>query len=144
MSPPYAPHLFLEAVWALNGAIGVGKLAVAVSGWPDSLALLLLAHAAFPGRVLALTVDHGLRPESAAEADMVTRFCRDLGVGHRTLVLDGLDGAAGNIQARAREARYAAMTAACREAGAEIGRAHVGTHGTNAPIVCRPLREKNK
>src|SRR3546814_5917786 len=51
---------------------------------------------------------------------MVTRFCRDLGVGHRTLVLDGLDGAAGNIQARAREARYAAMTAACREAGAGV------------------------
>src|SRR3546814_10926185 len=120
MSPPYAPHLFLEAVWALNGAIGVGKLAVAVSGWPDSLALLLLAHAAFPGRVLALTVDHGLRPESAAEADMVARFCRALGVGHRTLVLDGLDGAAGNIQARAREARSAAMTAPRREDGAGV------------------------
>src|SRR3546814_8567768 len=100
---PDAAQRFLEAVEALNGAIGEGKLAVAVSGGPDSLALLLLAHAAFPGRVLALTVDHGLRPESAAEADMVTRFCRDLGVGHRTLVLDGLDGAAGNIQARARE-----------------------------------------
>lgn len=119
-APPDAAQRFLEAVEALNGAIGEGKLAVAVSGGPDSLALLLLAHAAFPGRVLALTVDHGLRPESAAEADMVARFCRDLGVGHRTLVLDGLDGAAGNIQARAREARYAAMTAACREAGAGV------------------------
>src|SRR3546814_14828376 len=96
---------FLEAVEALNGAIGEGKLAVAVSGGPDSLALLLLAHAAFPGRVLALTVDHGLRPESAAEADMVTRFCRDLGVGHRTLVLDGLDGI-GRASCRERVCKY--------------------------------------
>src|SRR3546814_18153913 len=89
-----------------------------ISDWSSDVCSSDLA--AFPGRVLALTVDHGLRPESAAEADMVTRFCRDLGVGHRTLVLDGLDGAAGNIPARAREARYAAMTAACREAGAGV------------------------
>src|SRR3546814_15863707 len=66
-APPDAAQRFLEAVEALNGAIGEGKLAVAVSGGPDSLALLLLAHAAFPGRVLALTVDHGLRPESRSE-----------------------------------------------------------------------------
>src|SRR3546814_7274689 len=91
-----------------------------ISDWSSDVCSSDLA--AFPGRVLARTVDHGLRPESAAEADMVTRFCRDLGVGHRTLVLDGLDGAAGNIQARAREARYAAMTAACREAGAGVDR----------------------
>src|SRR3546814_18372013 len=65
-APPDAAQRFLEAVEALNGAIGEGKLAVAVSGGPDSLALLLLAHAAFTGRVLVLTVDHGLRPESAA------------------------------------------------------------------------------
>src|SRR5688500_19630401 len=45
-----------------------GGLGVAVSGGPDSLALLLLATAAFPGAVRAATVDHGLRPESAGEA----------------------------------------------------------------------------
>ncbi len=39
-------------------------LGIAYSGGPDSLALLLLAHAALPGRVEAATVDHGLRPES--------------------------------------------------------------------------------
>src|SRR3546814_11944988 len=100
---------FLEAVEALNGAIGEGKLADAASGGPDSLALLLLAHAAFPGRVLALTVDHGLRPDSAAEAVMVTRLCPALGVGHRPLLLARLDGAADNIQTRRREARYVSM-----------------------------------
>src|SRR3546814_20070487 len=89
-----------------------------ISDWSSDVCSSDLA--AFPGRVLARTVDQGLRPESAAEADMVTRFCRDLGVGHRTLVLDGLDGAAGNIQARARAARYAAMTAVCRAAGAGV------------------------
>ena len=47
------------------------RLAVAVSGGPDSLALMLLADTwarARGGRVLAQTVDHGLRPEAAAEA----------------------------------------------------------------------------
>ncbi|MEI6419369.1 MAG: ATP-binding protein, partial [Sphingomonadales bacterium] len=51
------------------------RLAIAVSGGPDSLALLGLAVAAFPGRVTALTVDHGLRAESAAEAAGVAAQC---------------------------------------------------------------------
>ena len=44
------------------------KLGLAVSGGPDSLALLLLAEAVMPGRVEVATVDHGLRPESTSEA----------------------------------------------------------------------------
>ena len=48
---------------------------VAVSGGPDSLALLLLAEAAFPRPVEAATVDHRLRPESAAEAAFVAGIC---------------------------------------------------------------------
>jgi len=47
------------------------RIGVAVSGGPDSLALLLLAHEAYPGRVAAATVDHGLRPESGPEAAFV-------------------------------------------------------------------------
>ncbi|WP_303784198.1 ATP-binding protein, partial [Sandarakinorhabdus limnophila] len=47
------------------------RIAVATSGGPDSLALLSLAAAAFPGRVTALTVDHRLRSEAAAEAASV-------------------------------------------------------------------------
>lgn len=83
-----------------------GKLGLAVSGGPDSLALLLLAAAARPGRVEAATVDHGLRPESGAEATEVARLCAQLGVPHAVLAVTV---APGNIQAEARAARYAAL-----------------------------------
>lgn len=82
------------------------SLGVAVSGGPDSLALLLLAHAAFPGRVEAATVDHRLRPEAADEAAGVAAICRGLGVPHRILTLQWPDPPGSNIQMRAREGRY--------------------------------------
>jgi len=81
-------------------------LGVAVSGGPDSIALLLLAHAARPGSVEAATVDHGLRPESAAEAQWVAQLCQELGVRHETLRVAV---EAGNLQSKAREARYRAL-----------------------------------
>ncbi|WP_425334346.1 tRNA lysidine(34) synthetase TilS [Pelagerythrobacter marensis] len=68
---------------------------------------MLLAHRALPGRVEAATVDHGLRPESAAEAAMVADVCRELGVRHATLPVS-LD--RGNVQGQARAARYSALT----------------------------------
>ena len=83
-------------------------LGVAVSGGPDSLALLLLAAAAYPGQVRAATVDHGLRPEGAAEAAAVAEICAGLGVPHAILTPDLASGGA-SLQARAREARYAAL-----------------------------------
>lgn len=76
---------------------------VAVSGGPDSLALLLLAAAAFPGQVEAATVDHGLRPEAAAEAAFVGDLCAARGVAHATLTGPAIHG---NIQAGARALRY--------------------------------------
>jgi tRNA(Ile)-lysidine synthase len=85
-----------------------GTLAVAVSGGADSLALLLLAAAAAPGAVRAATVDHGLRPESASEADRVAGYCEALAVPHQTLVVAVRRSGAG-LQAAAREARYAAL-----------------------------------
>ena len=83
-----------------------GRLGVAVSGGPDSLALVLLAHGAMPGRIAAATVDHGLRAESVAEAALVSKFCQSLGVPHAVLKVDV---ALGNVQAMARSARYAAL-----------------------------------
>lgn len=91
----------LAALWS-----GEGRLGVAVSGGPDSLALLLLAHAALPERVAAATVDHGLRTESAEEAAFVAGICAMLGVPHTVLTVEV---AAGNVQAEARAARYAAL-----------------------------------
>jgi len=87
-------------------AAGEGRLGVAVSGGPDSLALLLLAHAALPGRIEAATVDHQLRAESGAEAAMVAQACADLGVPHEILTVTLPEG---NVQAQARSARYAAL-----------------------------------
>lgn len=94
----------LEAVWPEG--VGEARLGLAVSGGPDSLALLLLAHAALPGRVEAATVDHGLRADSAREAAQVAGICEGLGVPHATLRVDVGEG---NVQAEARQARYAAL-----------------------------------
>lgn len=81
-------------------------MALAVSGGPDSLALLLLAAAAFPGNVIAATVDHGLRPEAADEARFVGEICMALGVPHHVLAGTIY---AGNVQEGARDLRYALL-----------------------------------
>src|SRR5690348_6767586 len=81
-------------------------LGIAVSGGPDSLALLLLAAAARPGRIEVATVDHGLRAESRDEAEMVGEVCGNLGVPHAILTVQWAERPSANIQARAREARY--------------------------------------
>ncbi|WP_166038540.1 tRNA lysidine(34) synthetase TilS [Sphingosinicella sp. YJ22] len=101
------------------------KLGVAVSGGPDSLALLLLAAAAYPGAVVAATVDHGLREESAGEARFVARICDDLGVPHAVLAPGWSEAPASNVPALARRARYEALRAWSGRAGCEwIATAH--------------------
>ncbi|WP_254606640.1 tRNA lysidine(34) synthetase TilS [Sphingomonas bacterium] len=82
------------------------RLGVAVSGGGDSLALLLLAAAAYPGAVVAATVDHGLRAEAAAEAAMVGAVCSRLRIPHDVLSVPDRVLFAGNLQERARLARY--------------------------------------
>ena len=95
---------------------------MAVSGGPDSLALLLLAQAALPGRVAVATVDHGLRPEAAAEAAMVAQVCAGLEVPHTALPAQVEPG---NVQAEARAARYAALATWMQAAGiAALATAH--------------------
>lgn len=114
--PPPAPDLaaaFRRDSERLTGADA--RLGVAVSGGPDSLALLLLANAAFPGAVEAATVDHGLRPESAAEAALVADICRRLGVPHAILAAD--TAITGNIQSGARAMRYRLLAAWAGERG---------------------------
>jgi tRNA(Ile)-lysidine synthase len=98
------------------------RLGLAVSGGPDSCALLLLAASGLPGRVEAASVDHRLRPESAAEAAEVARLCERLGVPHRILEVDV---ASGNVQSEARIARYAALAGWVVERGlAALATAH--------------------
>lgn len=88
------------------------RLALGVSGGGDSMALLALAAAHASGRDLelsVLTVDHGLRPEAAAECELVARQCQRFGLAHHVLRVEG-GFAPGNLQAEARDARYALMT----------------------------------
>jgi len=84
---------------------------VAVSGGPDSLALLLLAAAARPGEVAAATVDHGLRPGSREEAETVADICERLGVPHAILAIEWDIPPGSAIQEKAREVRYGALAA---------------------------------
>src|SRR5215470_8221607 len=84
------------------------RLAVAVSGGADSLALALLADAwarRRSGKIAALTVDHRLRPESTAEARQTGEWLARRGIAHGTLVWTGPHPRS-DIQAEARAARY--------------------------------------
>lgn len=105
--PEGAVARFRDDVAQLIGEPGNSRFGLAVSGGPDSLALLLLANAAFPGQVLAATVDHGLRPDSRLEADYVGEIGKALGVKHFVTTVALAPG--GNLQARARRARYHAL-----------------------------------
>ncbi|WP_374942042.1 tRNA lysidine(34) synthetase TilS [Sphingomonas sp.] len=99
-------------------------LLLAVSGGPDSMAMLALAAAALPGGIAAATVDHGLRPEAAAEAAMVAGCCASLGVPHATLT-GAMSGGGASLQAQARDVRYALLAAHARATAAQaIATAH--------------------
>lgn len=91
----------LDPLIAPNGPIGI-----AVSGGPDSIALLLLAAAARPGRIEAATIDHALRPGARAEAEMVADLCRGMGVPHAILTARWEETPETAIQERARGERY--------------------------------------
>ena len=105
-------------------------LVLAVSGGPDSTALMLLA-ARWRGtlkakpKLIAVTIDHGLRKEAKREAAAVAKLARKLGVTHRTLRWSGKKPAAG-LQQAARTARYKLLADAARQAKA----AHILTAHT--------------
>ena len=101
---------------------GVPAIVLAVSGGPDSIALMWLAarwrRALARGpRLIAVTVDHGLRPEAAAEAREVKRLARSLDLPHRTLRWTGPKPRTG-LPAAARAARYRLLAQAARASGA--------------------------
>ena len=82
------------------------RIGVAVSGGPDSLALLLLSAAVRPGQVEAATIDHGLRAEALEEANLVAQLCERLGIPHSTLTARWNEVPESAIQERARQQRY--------------------------------------
>jgi|SRR5690606_20749613 len=102
--PPELVARFREALGRLwpEG----GKLGLAVSGGPDSMAMLLFAEAAIPGQFDVATVDHGLRPESADECAMVAQVCAERGIACEILRVQVREG---NLQMSARDARYSAL-----------------------------------
>ncbi len=100
----------------------LSTLVLAVSGGPDSTALMVLAARWRDARkrgpkLIAVTVDHGLRAESKREAANVARLARKLKIAHRTLRWTGKKPKAGLPRA-ARDARYDLLAATARKAGA--------------------------
>lgn len=91
------------------------SLALALSGGSDSMALALLLDRWTKVRGIALhalTVDHGLRDNSAAEANSVAEAMAGCGISHEILTWRGPHPLCG-IQARARDARYHLMAEYC-------------------------------
>jgi tRNA(Ile)-lysidine synthase len=97
-------------------------IALAVSGGSDSLALMQLAklwaeQAVQPLRLSVLTVDHGLRAQSGAEAAQVAAWASEIGLPHARLLWEGPKPQTG-IQAAARDARYRLLIDWCKANGA--------------------------
>src|SRR5207237_5098138 len=117
-----APLTLAELAAAFDAIGGFERhpfVAVAVSGGPDSLALTILADRwarEHGGRLIALTVDHRLRPESAEEVRIVSGWLAARGISHHVLVWTDTKPATG-IQEAARAARYRLLAGWCREQG---------------------------
>jgi tRNA(Ile)-lysidine synthase len=126
---------------------GVGQVAVAVSGGSDSTALLhmLLDWASTLGKppvISVLTVDHGLRVESATEALAVARWCNELGINHAVLpwVTEAITS---GIQAKARAARYELMTHWCIEHGVPVLLTGHTADDQNETVIMRSNRTQS-
>ena len=132
------PISLIEAKRLFHPLAHARALVLAVSGGPDSTALLVLAarwrRARKSGpKLFAATVNHGLRSQSKHEARAVSRLARALGVPHRTLPWRGKKPATG-IQEAARVARYRLLADFAQATGADhIVTAH--TLGDQAETV---------
>jgi tRNA(Ile)-lysidine synthase len=117
-----APVSDAESDLLFTDLIDQPALVLAVSGGPDSTALMWLAARWRKRRrrgpkLIAVTVDHGLRPEARREAAAVKRLATRLGIAHRTLRWIGPKPTTG-LQEKAREARYRLIAAAADRARA--------------------------
>ncbi len=125
LSPAGQPLPDLATIFA--GLEGSAGLLLAVSGGPDSTALLALAdrwRRQSSVRICVATVDHRLRPDSRQEAESVAALCAARGLRHAILSWDGDKPGAG-LPAAARVARYGLLGAHARAIGADtIATAH--------------------
>jgi tRNA(Ile)-lysidine synthase len=122
--PPPTSDPLWQVIDAALDALAVDRhapLVAACSGGADSIAL---AHAAIGlargGRLGTITlchVDHGLRPGSAADGELVRRLAEEGGAGFAGVAVD-VDRRAGSLEAAARDARYAALHRVAAERGA--------------------------
>jgi tRNA(Ile)-lysidine synthase len=118
-----APISAAEATKLFHLLTRARAVVLAVSGGPDSTALLVLAARWRAARkrgpkLLAVTIDHGLRSQSAREARAVAKLARSLGVPHRILRWRARKPETG-LQEAAREARYRLLADAARAARAD-------------------------
>ena len=113
-----------QALGALGGPGPGESLVVGLSGGGDSVALLdaLVTLQASRGlRAIAAHLDHGLRPDSAADAEFCRSLCQELDVTFRSGAADVQARAArerGGIEQAARRERYAFLNSVRRETGA--------------------------
>lgn len=103
----------------------IERAVIGVSGGSDSTALLVLlrdriAESDTGTALLAVTVDHGLRRESAGEAARVSDFCASIGVAHTTLKWQRQTALKSGVAAAARSARYRLLARAADEFGAGV------------------------
>lgn len=112
-------QLLSDSLDRLGGFEPAPRIAVAVSGGADSLALMLLADIwarRRGGTAIGLTVDHRLRPDSAAEARQIEVWLAAREIPHRILVWQGEKPQSG-LQAAARAERYRLLEDHCAAAG---------------------------
>ncbi len=146
MARSHPPSLLRHVRSTLDKECGVKKgasIAVAVSGGPDSLALLhclSLLRGEMDFELTGLSIDHGLRAEAAQEVEAVAAFCEKEQIAFYFRTLSLKDGP--NLQARARDARYRALWELISEhlkAGTLLATAHQKEDRAET-IVMRILR----
>jgi tRNA(Ile)-lysidine synthase len=139
--PPTLITLVLAAFRDENLAPRGARVLAAISGGPDSMALLhvlSLVRGRLAFGLFAHGVDHGLRPEASAELDSAEDLARSLEVPFARSRVQVERG--GNLQARARHARWLALRAAAASTGAD--RIATGHHADDRAetVLIRLLR----
>ena len=121
---PRTPALTIDAINTLFAPLSRARgILLAVSGGPDSTALLLMATLWSRGsdrpKIEVATVDHGMRPAARKEAEAVGALCERLGFSHHVLEWRG-EKPQSRIQERARVARYGLLIECAHSNGADF------------------------